>query len=1718
MQGSVGLQFRVLGPLEVRDNDRCLALGGFQQRLLLAALLAHPNAVVSADRLIDILWGDGLPEGATTTLAKSVYRLRATFGSAGAPGVLITRTPGYVLSVGADQVDSDRFASLLSEAHGSLDVDAGKALALLDQALPLWRGPAWAEFADYDFARADITRLEALRTVAADDRADALLALGRHEELVPDLEATAAEFPLRERPRAQLMLALYRSGRQADALAVYRRFCRALMDEVGLQPSADLQRLEHDVLQQRAELDLQPQRTRLGPAPRIRVAELLTGDEKFLGRTRDLNWLEVLFDQAVAGQGPVLALLSSGAGAGKTSLVRAFGRLVHSRGAEVVFARCADAVAATAAVAEALGVPMTAAAGTGLDPGATLHAIEEGLAAVCAGGPLLLVLDDLDADRLDDRSVLGRLASLHDAGPMCIVGTCRERAEELAVGAGSAVQLRTLGGLDRAGVADLLAGYSGVVRSPELVDSVCAETAGLPALVVAVARRLRDLDVAARADRALARAEGARENWAAVRADVALGVLARGQLLPRPAGLPADRGLCPYKGLAPFGAADAALFSGRERLVASLVARLAVDRFLSVVGPSGSGKSSLVAAGLIPALTSGGLPGSQRWPCRIMRPGSNPMHALASVLAPLLDEPAPGVQSRLELDPAELDGVVCAALDSSGSGERLVLVVDQFEEVFTACADAAARSRFIRVLVEGPGSAASRLVVAVVIRADYYGSCAEHVELARLLGHSQVIVPAMTDAELRRAVLEPALRGGLTVEDGLADAVVADAAGEPGALPLVSTALLETWVRRSESTLTLAGYAEAGGVRGAVGRLADGVYDALDPTGQAIARRVFLRLAEPSGDRTDVRRRAPREELAGTDAEQVVLAHLIDRRLLTATEDTVEVAHEALLREWPRLRGWLEEGGEGRRLHRRLAEAAQAWRADLRDDSGLYRGVRLHAARDWAESHPGDLNRLETEFLTTSEAAEQRNVHATRRTARRLRMLAAGLAALLVLAVAAGALAALQRTQARRSATLARARALLAETSRMAELARSLPNDQRDLALLLGIEGYRLLPSDQTVGDLQAALIQTPPGLDRIIRYRSTTNQPHLDRAGRLLAVPGAAGVTVYDVITGKVVHTLNWPRSREFAVFNSDDTRIAAGGSDGQVAIWDARTGELSGKPINAGAVIADPLFDPNNPDHLYVFTDTGVLTSWNLSDPQHPRQVGQTREFDGGDLSGGGDGESVATISPDGQLIAAADASGGPIIVWNLRTGTTLTLPEGELGVFGPDSTTLPIGLGNETVLYNARTGLPGPAVPSPAGSPPNAVLSPDGRRIAVPERQNASQVAVYDLGTRQPVGPPLQLHGNGASPVGFLPDGRLLTTGSAEAALWTVGRRVPQLAVPLPAPEDYNASVFMPGSDEVVTRGARFRELIRHSERTGTALGPLLSGAVQGPIVPSPDGKLIAAGVAHHEEFGIWSMRTGKRLTLMPDLPFSAQLAWSPNGRQLAADFGPSIQIWDVTRPDHPALSESIPTVHGVPRPDYLLFSPDGRRILTAESEDRRLTMSDIGSHHVQWSVQINDLTLGQVAFSPNGNTVAVNSGDPGQGHLTLYRSATGTTGPNAPIQSIGGIGYLHGGRWLVATAGQSAPAAQLYDAANLQPIGIPFPLNGSGSFGNPLATNPAGTMFSEAEYDAPLLWDADPTRWQATACRIAGRNLTQAEWREYIPSRPYQTTCPEWPRGQ
>src|SRR5712691_4393612 len=337
--------------------------------------------------------------------------------------------------------------------------------------------------------------------------------------------------------------------------------------------------------------------------------------------------------------------------------------------------------------------------------------------------------------------------------------------------------------------------------------------------------------------------------------------------------------VCPYKGLARFEKVDEAFFFGREQVVAE-------GRFLALIGPSGSGKSSLLRAGLMHALGSGALPGSDRWTCSVIRPGDHPLDALAHAL----DE----------------------------KREHSMLAVDQFEEVFTACSDDAERTAFLDALTEAAAASDGAATIVIAMRADFYGRCAEHRGLASLLASHQILVGPMERDELRRAVELPAQRADLSVEEKLTDSLVSDAIGQPGGLPLLSTALLELWTHRRDRSLHLDDYLRAGGVEGAVARLAEEAFDRLDADGQAAAKRILLRLAAPGEVAEVVRRRAPLSEFdldRDADASRA-MAVFTDARLVTVAEGTAEVAHEALLHEWPRLRTWLADDAEGRKLHR----------------------------------------------------------------------------------------------------------------------------------------------------------------------------------------------------------------------------------------------------------------------------------------------------------------------------------------------------------------------------------------------------------------------------------------------------------------------------------------------------------------------------------------------------------------------------------------------------------------------------------------------------------------------------------------------------------------------------------------------------------------------------------------------------------------------------------
>ncbi len=587
---------------------------------------------------------------------------------------------------------------------------------------------------------------------------------------------------------------------------------------------------------------------------------------------------------------------------------------------------------------------------------------------------------------------------------------------------------------------------------------------------------------------------------------------------------------CPFKGLASYEPADAELFFGRERLLSELVARLAGARFLGIVGPSGSGKSSVLRAGLLPALADDALPGSGRWRQVLLRPGERPMDALRESLGSAAADP------------------VAAALDALPPGGRLVLAIDQLEELFTACSSDAERAAFVDALV-GAADAHGRAVVVVALRADYYGRTAAHPALAELLGANNLLVGALHAAELRRVIELPSRRVGVRVEPALTDALIADVEGEPGALPLLSTALLELWQKRRDGTLTLAAYRESGRVDGAVARLAEATYARIPEAGRPLVRAIMLRLVGEGEAGAAVRRRAPLAELdLDRDGEAAgVLAILADQRLVTVGDGVVEVAHEALLREWPRLRDWIDEDAEGRRLHEHLREAARDWDAAGRDAAELYRGARLAAALDYSDQHALDLNELERAFLCESQADADREAIRARRTNRRLRALLAGVAVLLAAAVVGGVLALAQRGEARD-----------AETAQVAQRlgGQALVEEDLDRALLLARQAVAIDDSPQTRSSLLATLMRAPSavrimhGSDDALFWAEALSPDGgtlavADLFGRILFFDARTYEQIGDPITSSWVDSI---------AYSPDGATLAFGGQT-WVRLVDART-----------------------------------------------------------------------------------------------------------------------------------------------------------------------------------------------------------------------------------------------------------------------------------------------------------------------------------------------------------------------------------------------------------------------------------------------------------------------------------------------------------------------------------------------------------------------------------
>jgi len=1144
--------------------------------------------------------------------------------------------------------------------------------------------------------------------------------------------------------------------------------------------------------------------------------------------------------------------------------------------------------------------------------------------------------------------------------------------------------------------------------------------------------------------------------------EVAARLLELAATMPREA-TPAP-GPAPFKGLQFFDEADADLFFGREELTARLMDRLRGSpplRFLAVVGASGSGKSSIVRAGLVPALRR--RPPFSHWQIHSFTPTARPLEALAASLNPrtasiaatatLMDDLARD-RRTVHLVASRLLSVGKTAPSPSRHRipQGLLLVIDQFEELFTLCRDEAERQAFIDNLMTAAAEPGGATFVVLALRADFYSHCAPYAALRDALASQQEYIGPMSASELRRAMEEPAKRGNWELEPGLVEVLLQDVGAdgshppEPGALPLLSHALLVTWHRRRGRRLTVSGYLASGGVRGAIAETADGVFqDELDAKQQAIARNIFLRLTQLSEDEEtpDTRRRTTFEELISRpeDATVVreVLTKLADERLIITENEVAEVAHEALIREWPMLRRWLEEDREGLRLHRHLTLAAEAWERQGRDRGELYRGARLAQSTAWAEMHSGDLSPLELAFLDASrelagreeaerEAQRQRELEAAqalaetqRRAAAQLRRRALYLSGAFILALLMAGVALFQGERARQSAAIAQGERRVAYGRELAAAALSnLPIDP-ERSILLALQAI------STTRDVNGTLLpEAEEALHRSIlasqvRLTLTGHKTRVLTAafspnGKRLATIGNDGMTiVWDGTTGQELLRLPGTTkpgdafSAQRLAYNPDGQRLAVA-DDNLVKIYDAASGDLiltlSGHSAEVWAVAFSPdgkRLASGAADASVRIWDAATGTSLLVLTGHKDAIEGLAFSPDGKWLATGSDdltlkiwdtatGELLrdlsdyttlvdsASFSPDGTRLAVT--SGDGLQVWDATTVTgqvMLTIQESVGAVtFSPDGKRLAAASGSTAKLWDARTGRELLTLAGHTGWVIDVAFSPDGNRLATTSFDGTVKVWSLTPGEES-----VTLSGQGLR-VAFSPDGFVLATDGMDgsATLW-----------------------------DAVT-GERRLTLAGHSQQV---LG----------VAFSPDGKRLATA-SFDQTAKVWDTASGQPLLTLTGHQIGIRdIAYSPDGTKIATGgFDNTARIWDA------ATGQQLLNITGH---DGLVlgvaFSPDGTRLATSSS-DTTAKIWDVKTGALLFTLAGHTEPIPDIAFSPDGSRLATGSGD---GTAKIWDATTGAqlltlTGHSSEIQSVA---FSPDGR-LIAT-GSGDNTAKVWDVA-------------------------------------------------------------------------------------
>ncbi len=1180
----------------------------------------------------------------------------------------------------------------------------------------------------------------------------------------------------------------------------------------------------------------------------------------------------------------------------------------------------------------------------------------------------------------------------------------------------------------------------------------------------------------------------------------------------------------PYKGLRAFQEADAADFFGRDASIRRLLERLgsADDRarFLAVVGPSGSGKSSLVLAGLIPALRSGYITGAARWFVVKMIPSGDPFAELETALLRIASETPADLSRRLREEEDGLLRLVDEVLP--GDETELLLVIDQFEEVFTLVDSDEERTRFLKSLHRAVTSPQSRLRVIVTLRADFYDRPLLYPGFGELVQSSTEVVLPLSPAELVQAIIRPAYRVGLTVEEDLLAAIVTDVSEQPGALPLLQYALTELFEHRQEGRLTLAAYLDSGGVLGALARRADELYEQLEPEGQQAASRLFLRLVTISEGGEATRRRVRMAEVltAGRedgDTLRAVMERFGRHRLLTFDHDpqtrepTVEVAHEALIQQWGRLRQWLDDSREDLLAWRRLEASTTEWLNANREPSFLASGARLAQFEALVSSSALALDDDQRAYLSASFRLRQR-------TRNRGRLFVAALATFAVVALMLAIFAFHQRAQTDRQAHISRSRELAVT---------ALTNlEQRDLALLLSLEALHTADTLEARNSLLTAL-QSPVVAflhGHTDRVRAVAASPD----GGLLASGGADNaIRLWDAGTHRPVGEpltghADWVNT---LAFSPDGRTLASGSEDGSVRLWEVATGDLLVPPLNGhtGAVWR-VAFSPDGQTLASAGAD-GAIILWAAATGQ---------PFAPPLAAHDGTVYSVA-FSPDGRWLASGGADNAARL-WDAITGDPLGEHTQHTNwvrdvAFSPDGQLL-LSTGDDTtiVLWDLPGGRLSQVRTGHNGVVRSLALSPDGSRLA--SASDDGTIQLRDMATGQIIPPVLTGHRDAVWSVAFAPDGTLVSGGADQAVIhWTVQRgglfarvltrhasAVSTIAV-RPAPASAGAGLLLAfaGGNMSGSGGDTTVRLWELTATTNTLAGREVA-ALEGHIglvtavAFSPNGRTLASAGADQAVW-LWPLAAdgappnGDNVgrLLIGHTSVVRGVAFSPDGQILAscADDG-SIILWDVATGE--PSGEPLTHTSGL---TAVTFSPDGR-LLAGGSQDGHIILWDANTRQrVVPPLTGHSDEVTSLAFSPDGRALASGSRD---NTIILWDVATGQPirGPlTGHANWVLDVAFSPAGE-LLASSGRDG-TIMLWDVVTGRAIGRPFA--GHEAWANSLAFTPDGDRLLSGGGDMAIIaWEVNAAFWQTAACQVANRNLSPAEWERYFPDTPYRETCP------